>query len=195
MPLPLEKVFPWPGRKGTPASPAAWGARLAALYDWVEAAILSLICVVLAFTFVIRIVGVEGPSMQTTLYSDERLLLRTLFYTPQRGDIVVIDRYAEEPLIKRVIAVAGDTLEIDAATGAVYRNGQPLDEPYIHDKTEPIAFWGEQTVPKGHVFVMGDNRMNSHDSRSADIGFVNVKDIRGKAVFRIWPLTRLGFLN
>lgn len=165
------------------------------VYDWVEAAVFSLVCVVLVFTFLVRIVGVKGPSMENTLFENDRLLLTNLFYTPERGDIVVINRYVEDPLIKRVIAVAGDTLEIDPDTEQVILNGQVLDESaYINFPTPPIDMTGEIYVPEGYVFVMGDHRTDSHDSRSADIGLVRVKDIVGKAVFRIWPFRDIGFL-
>lgn len=165
------------------------------VYDWIEAAVFSLVCVVLVFTFLVRIVGVKGPSMENTLFENDRLLLTSLFYTPERGDIVVINRYVEDPLIKRVIAVAGDTLEIDPVAQQVILNGEVQDESaYTDFSTPPIDMIGEIYVPEGYVFVMGDHRTDSHDSRSADIGLVRVKDIVGKAVFRIWPFQDVGFL-
>ncbi len=164
------------------------------LYEWVEAAIFSLICVAVVFTFLFRIVGVDGPSMQYTLMNHDRLILTNLFYKPERGDIVVINRYTQEPLVKRIIAVGGDTLDIDAETGEVILNGEVLEEPYLDCFTPRNHFTGEVTIPEGHIFVMGDNRGNSHDSRSGDIGFVSEKDIMGKAVFRIWPLNQFGGL-
>ena len=91
--------------------------RTVAVYEWVEAAIFALVCVVLVFTFLFRIVGVDGESMQTTLMDHDRLILTRLNYTPERGDIVVINRYTQEPLVKRVIAKGNDTLDIDAQTG------------------------------------------------------------------------------
>ena len=164
------------------------------LYEWVEAAIFSLICVAVVFTFLFRIVGVDGPSMHYTLMNHDRLILTNLFYKPERGDIVVINRYTQEPLVKRIIAVGGDTLDIDAETGEVILNGEVLEEPYLDCFTPRNHFTGEVTIPEGHIFVMGDNRGNSHDSRSGDIGFVSEKDIMGKAVFRIWPLNQFGGL-
>lgn len=108
---------------------------------------------------------------------------------------MVINRYVEEPLIKRVIAVAGDTVEIDPDTEQVILNGEVQDESaYTHFPTPPVEMAGEVYVPEGYVFVMGDHRTDSHDSRSADIGLVRVKDIVGKAVFRVWPFQKMGFL-
>lgn len=166
----------------------------AALYDWIEAAVLAIACIVLVFTFLVRIVGVDGVSMEDTLQDGDRLLLSSLFYTPERGDIVVINRYTAEPLVKRVIAVEGDTIDIDPETLLVSINGTVIDEPYLDCLTPPGEFNGPLTVGEGQVFVMGDNRVNSHDSRSSDIGLVRVKDIMGKAVFRIWPLNSIGGL-
>lgn len=171
---------------------------LAAVYDWTEAAVFSLTCVVLVFTFLIRIVGVDGTSMESTLMHEDRLLLYSWGYEPQRGDIVVINRYAEEPLIKRVIAVPGDTIDIDNQ-GTVWLNGAVLEEPYLDPDrlqngigTPRNQFSGPLTVPDGYLFVMGDNRMNSKDSRSQDVGLVRAGDVMGKAVFRVWPLSRFG---
>lgn len=168
--------------------------RASAAYDWVEAAVFALVCVALVFTFLFRIVGVDGESMQNTLMDRDRLLVVSNFYTPQRGDIVVIKRQEEEPLVKRIIAVGGDTIDIDPETMLVSVNGEVLDEPYIDCPTPPMEFPGAMTVEEGYVFVMGDNRLNSHDSRYMDIGLVKEEDIMGKAVFRIWPLNSIGGL-
>jgi signal peptidase I len=168
------------------------GNMFTGLYEWVEAAIFSLICVVLVFTFLFRVVGVDGPSMTPTLLNTERLIMTNLNYTPERGDIVVINRYTQEPLVKRIIALAGDYLEIDGETGEVRVNGETLNETYIQGTTYPKEFQSPQTVPENCVFVMGDNRENSTDSRSLMVGFVPVKNIMGKAVWRIWPFSKFG---
>lgn len=122
---------------------------VSALYDWVEAAVFSLICVVVVFTFFFRIVGVDGKSMMDTLMHKDRLILASAFYTPKHGDIVVINRYAEEPLIKRVIAMGGDELQIDPDTHIVLLNGEELDEPYVHYDTVLEDFRGPITIPEG----------------------------------------------
>ncbi|MCI8553849.1 MAG: signal peptidase I [Clostridiales bacterium] len=162
------------------------------LYEWVEAAVFSLICVVLVFTFLFRVVGVDGPSMTPTLLNKERLIMTSINYTPQRGDIVVINRFTQEPLVKRIIAVEGDILEIDGETGEVRVNGETLDESYIRGTTYPIEMESPFQVSEGHVFVMGDNRENSTDSRHHSVNEVPVKNIIGKAVWRIWPLNKFG---
>lgn len=109
---------------------------------------------------------------------------------------MVINRYTQEPLVKRVIAKGNDTLDIDAQTGEVLLNGKVLDEPYLDDfqRTDPMEFQGPITIPEGYVFVMGDNRLNSHDSRKRDISCVSEKDLMGKAVFRLWPFSHIGGL-
>ena len=161
------------------------------LYEWVEAAVFSLIVVVLVFAFIFRIVGVDGTSMMTTLKDSDRLILTHLLYEPERGDIVVINRYTDEPLVKRVIGVAGDTVEIDEEQHKVRLNGELLDEPYVDFPTPAYDMTGAVVIPEGYVFVMGDHRDNSHDSRWDDIGPVPVGDILGRAVLRIWPFTWL----
>ena len=170
---------------------------ISAIYEWLEAAVFSLVFVVILFTFMFRIVGVDGESMQDTLMDKDRLILTDLFYKPSYGDIVVINRYTDEPLVKRIIAVGGDVIDVDPNTGKVILNGKVLDEPYIDVKTPRNEMTGAVEVPEGYVFVMGDNRGNSHDSRMTDIGnngFINVKDIMGKAIFRIFPLNKIGGL-
>ncbi len=166
------------------------------LYDWVSAAIFALVLVTLVFSFFFRIVEVDGDSMNPTLWNTERLITSRLAYSPQRGDIVIINRYTKEPLVKRIIAVGGDRLRIDEEGGGVYVNGEKLEEDYIQGITYPLYFGTEeQTVPEGCVFVMGDNRQNSTDSRYMDVvGFVKESDLIGKAVFRFLPLSRFGGL-
>jgi len=170
------------------------------IYEWVEAAVFSLLCVSVIFTFLFRIVGVNGNSMYDTLQSGERLVISRFLYTPKRGDIVIINRYRynQEPLVKRIIAVGGDTLEIDEDTFEVKVNGKTLKEPYIVGVTKPIDYQNEykdKPIPEGYVFVMGDNREESRDSRFMyDIGLVREEDIIGKALFRFYPISRAGGL-
>lgn len=174
--------------------------RIASAYEWVEMAIFSLVAVVLVFTFFFRIVGVDGESMMDTLMHQDRLILVSSFYQPDYEDIVVINRYANEPLIKRIIAMEGDTIDIDAENDQVLlkkkgeEDFQVLEEPYVHYPTTVHDMPLPVTIPEGYVFVMGDHRNNSKDSRYLEVGLVNVKDIAGKAVFRIWPLNKIGGL-
>ena len=165
---------------------------ITSLYEWIEAIVFSLIIIVLVFTFICRIVRVDGTSMENTLAHNDRLLLFNMEYTPERGDVVVVVRDGQEPLIKRVIAVEGDTVEIIEDTAEVVVNGETLSEPYIKGMTVNRDFFGEQEVPEGCLFVMGDHRTVSLDSRSEEIGFVSVSDVMGQASFRIWPISGFG---
>lgn len=167
------------------------------LYEWVEAAVFSMICVSIVFMFLFRIVSVDGDSMFPTLYNYDRLIISRFNYAPQRGDIVIINRYSEEPLVKRVIAIGGDLLEINGDKNQVIVNGKELEELYVFGITQPLGFEpNKQVVPDGYIFVMGDNRQNSKDSRdSLGVGFIKQTDIMGKAVFRFFPLSRAGRLD
>ncbi len=164
------------------------------VYDWVEITVLALVLVGLLFAFFIRIVGVDGGSMNDTLAHGDRLILTKAFYSPQRGDIVVVRRENDTPLIKRVIAVGGDTIEIDPNDFTVILNGKKLNEPYVHYPTLLFDMTGPVTVPDGYVFIMGDHRDNSHDSRKNDIGLVSADRILGKAVWRLTPFSTFGGL-
>jgi signal peptidase I len=160
--------------------------------DWVVS---ILIAVVLAFFiryFIVELYMVEGPSMRPTLMNGERLVVNKFLYRfkePQRGEIVVF-KYPRDPsrdFIKRVIGVPGDTIELK--DGRVFVNGQLQNETYILEKTRgsyPLA-----TVPAGHIFVMGDNRNNSEDSRFRDVGFVSYDLVKGKAIVVFWPLDHM----
>ncbi|MBQ3094238.1 MAG: signal peptidase I [Clostridia bacterium] len=167
-------------------------SALESVFDFVEVAVFALVMVAVLFAFFIRIVGVEGGSMNDTLADGDRLVLTKAFYTPERGDIVVVRRENNTPLIKRVIAVAGDTVEIDTADYMVILNGEKIVEPYVNYPTLTFDMYGPVTVPEGHVFVMGDHRDSSHDSRKNDIGCVDEDMIVGKAVWRFYPLNAFG---
>lgn len=163
------------------------------LYEWVGAAIFSLICVIVAFIFLFRVVGVEGTSMYPTLKDSERLIISTFNYHPERGDIVIINRYPEAPLVKRIIAVGGDKIQILPDAGKVVLNGVILEEDYTHgERTEPNDFGTDvKEVPEGKLVVMGDNREVSKDSRKNEIGYVDEKDVVGKVILRFSPLSQL----
>ena len=167
------------------------------LYDWLQCIVSALVTCILLFTFVARTCGVVGPSMENTLYEGERLIISNLFYTPQRGDIVIFrkDSFRDEPIVKRIIALEGQTVDIDFIAGAVYVDGERIEEDYIKELTyRSLDFEGEITVPEGCVFVLGDNRNHSNDSRDALIDCVDTRYIIGKAIWRIAPLERVGSL-
>ncbi len=160
-------------------------------YEWVSTLVISLLVLVIAFTFFLRIVRVDGDSMDNTLQDGDQLLMLTAVSDYQRGDIVVVDRYTIDPLVKRIIAVGGDTIKIDE-NGLVYLNGSLLSEPYAAEFTPQKGCTEAVVVPDGYVFLMGDNRSISKDSRSEEIGLVLEKDLVGKAVFRLSPFSALG---
>ena len=154
----------------------------------------SLACIVLViiflFTFVMRITIVDGHSMENTLHHGDIVLVRSIGYTPKQGDIVVLTKttFREASIIKRVIATEGQTVDIDYATSTVYVDGVALEEDYINEPTyveEGTEF--PLTVPEGSIFVMGDNRNHSSDSRSSDLGTVDTRYVIGKAVFLLFP--------
>ena len=162
--------------------------------EWYDALAVAVAVIALVFTFCVRIVKVDGHSMDYTLSDGERILIN-LLKTPDYGDIVVVDGYTDygKPLIKRVIGKGGDTINIDFTAGIVYRNGVALDEPYTAEPTylsESVEF--PITVPDGCLFVMGDNRNNSTDSRDASVGCVDERDIMGAAMLRILPFGKIG---
>lgn len=165
------------------------------VYDWVEAFVTALIIIVLVLGFVVRSVTVQGRSMEPTMHEGDRLLVLMSLDDPEYGDIVVIDRSTsgEPPIIKRVIGKPGDMMFIDFVKHEVWRNDEKLDEPYIN---EPTAETGDVEfpvrVPEGAVFVMGDNRNHSLDSRTTEIGMVDTRKIMGKAALRFYPLNAVG---
>ena len=165
------------------------------LYEWVQALVCSVLVVVLVFTFCIRLIGVDGHSMVPTLQDGDRLLVTTSLLSGEYkyGDIVIIQKGAfagGEPIVKRVIATGGQTVDIDFETGSVYVDGELLKEDYINELTfleEGTEF--PLTVPEGSIFVMGDNRNNSNDSRDYRLGTVDTRYVIGKAVFLAFPGT------
>ena len=164
--------------------------RRGEIFDWVQSLVTALLVCVLLFTFVIRVVNVSGTSMLDTLHNNDRIVISNLFYTPEQGDIVVLRKlsFSDEPIVKRVIARGGQTVDIDFENGVVYVDGEALDEPYILEPTRRrIDFEDETLVPEGCVFVMGDNRNGSTDSRDLRIGCVDERLIMGKALFLLIP--------
>ena len=161
-------------------------------YDWLQCIISAIICGIFIFVFIGRTIGVEGDSMRDTLYWYDRVVMTNLFYTPKNGDIVIFspptDAFGDTPLVKRIIAIEGQTIDINFDTGDVIVDGIVLNEPYIKELTRNrIHFSGKATVPAGHVFVMGDNRNASSDSRDDRVGMVDTRYIIGKVLFVAIP--------
>lgn len=155
---------------------------------------------ILIFTFVVRISIVSGPSMQNTLQGDDAMLVWTLGYTPKQGDVVVLTKssYQEDSIVKRVIATEGQTVDIDYETGTVYVDGTALSESYTKERMQEPSYGVEPlnhvTVPEGCIFVMGDNRNHSADSRYPGIGIIDTRCVIGRVVMVIFPFSHLKFL-
>ena len=161
-------------------------------YCCAQALITAVVGVVVLFTFFVRLIGVSGGSMQDTLYTGDRLLvLNSVFCDFQPGDVVVVNDYnaeLDETLVKRIIAVGGQTVDIDFTSGVVYVDGQPLEEPYTKEptyKSDSIRF--PLTLEEDEVFVMGDNLNHSTDSRSGQLGPVKEGYLQGKALLLLIP--------
>jgi signal peptidase I len=190
------------------------------LCDMIESVLFSIFTVILIFTFVFKVASVVGTSMEPTLVEDDKLIVSSTFYNnPKQKDIIIIDAEdahlladtdddgevddvvtndgLHKTIVKRVIAVAGQTVDIDFTTGNVYIDGEVINEPYINNLTlqDHDAFEYPITVPDGYVFVMGDNREVSKDSRSNEIGLIDVNDIIGKVVLRISPFEKFGTVD
>lgn len=168
--------------------------------EYAESLAVVFVVMLLIFTFIARPATVDGESMIPTLQNGERLVISNLFYEPTAGDIVVLcgeaDREEGKNLIKRIIATEGQTIDIDFEAGEVYVDGQKLDEPYILEPTyldEGTEF--PLTVPEGEIFVMGDNRNGSRDSRSLTVGTVKEEYIVGRVLFRFFPFDRFGKIS
>lgn len=183
-------------RTGQPEEAAEKETKLTLAQRLVELASIiasSIIAIMLIFTFVFRVVGVSGPSMMNTLRNGDWLLVSAFITEPERGDIVIVTQpnTFNEPIVKRVIAVGGDTIDIDFATATVTVNGNVINEPYLATPTtdDEGGFTYPLTLEEGQVFVMGDNRQHSTDSRSADIGLIDENYILGQVMVRFSPLS------
>lgn len=178
------------------------------LRDWVVAILIAVVAALVIRNYVFTLVKVQGQSMEPTLENADRLYVNRLFYTPEKGDVIIFvpKTDPDRPYVKRVIATEGDTVYIDFNTGKLFVNGQHIEEPYIKEKTKLSGSYinglikqGKYSpdkpiiVQKGHVFALGDNRNNSKDSR--EIGQVPIEEILGGAVFRFWPLDSIGSVH
>jgi signal peptidase I len=164
--------------------------------EWIETLFIAIMLAVLIKMFVFDFIQVDGNSMVPTLNHRDRLLINKLqyfIYKPGKGDIVVFQYPYDKTyyFIKRVIATEGDTVEIK--DGQVIINGIVCEESYILEKTADD--FEKKFVPKDTIFVLGDNRNNSKDSRYIDIGVVPLKLVKGKAIMRVWPLRSFGKLQ
>ena len=182
---------------------------VSAIYDYAEIFAISIVAVIFLFSFGIRLCRVDGSSMNQTLKNDEPLIAANFFYTPKQGDIVVfhlVNNSYHEPLVKRVIALEGQTVEIDMTNNQItvdakvyadehaYLSGgayerYEFDKQYIFKDGERTVF--RATVPEGKIFVLGDNRNDSSDSRSVRVGFVDKRSVLGRAVLRLSPFAIL----
>ncbi len=174
------------------------------IFEWVVCFAVAIAIALLIKNFVFSLVKVDGKSMNPTLVHGDRLFARVIAYNdPKPGDIIIFhppisttDRRPQKDTayVKRVIATAGQTVDI-TVEGDVVVDGQMLEEDYIQEKIDTRYVMTTEfpfEVPEGTVFVLGDNRNNSHDSRSADVGAVPLENIMAKAEFRLWPLGKFG---
>jgi signal peptidase I len=171
------------------------------ILDWVESFVFAMFIIILIFIFLLRIVTVEGESMNATLDDKDRVIITHLNYTPKRDDVVVANSSVlNKTIIKRVIGVGGDTVKIDYNVNKVFVNGEEISNEHINGTMINKGMFDpnylisdgvyQYKVPDGKVFVMGDNRNNSTDSRT--IGFIDNKDVLGHVIFRLYPFKKLG---
>ena len=174
------------------------------LFEWLQLLMGCVLVAVVLFNCFARLTRVDGNSMNNTLKDGEMMLIWSLGYQPQQGDIVVLNKTDQvtdqllhsKAIVKRVIATGGQTVDIDYSTGTVYVDGEPLDEPYIKEEmylpANPMMYNTHWEIPEGSVFVMGDNRNASTDSRHDMVGPIDEDYILGKVVFALWPMEKFG---
>lgn len=200
---------PMPEQPATPSSdgPSPQTEPLrrpgADLFEWLQMVMGCVLVAVVLFNCFARLTRVDGHSMDYTLQDGELMLVWSLGYEPKAGDIVVLNKktatfLSDRAIVKRVIATGGQTVDVDYAAGLVYVDGTALDEPYIK---EPMYNTGSPTmqqthweVPEGSIFVMGDNRNGSTDSRDNRLGTVNEDYVLGKSVLALWPISKFGLM-
>jgi len=184
------------------------GSFIREIFEWLEVIITAVIAVVFIFSLLFRVATIDGPSMKETLHHGDKVIISNFLYTPKHGDIVVVSRNKtntlegvlenEMPIIKRVIALEGQTVDIDFEKGVVFVDGKALSEPYTATPTNlkgDVQF--PLTVSPGCVFVLGDNRndsMDSRDSRIGNEGMVDKRYILGRAMYKIYPFSDVGGL-
>ncbi len=168
------------------------------IFEWLEELAVAIMLIVVLFSFLFRVITVSGESMFDNYYDGDRLIVTTITGEIKQGDVVVIIDALEKPIIKRVIATEGQTVDIDNSTGTVYVDGEELDNTQF-DVENGITYTSDQdasrfplTVPDGCVFVLGDNRVVSLDSRYEEVGTIPTEKILGKSILRIYPFSRIG---
>lgn len=195
----VEQIPETPAEEPVPAPEQKKGLSENAK-EWIKDILIAIVVAFLVLQF-IKPTIVQEHSMENTLVANDYLFISKqsyrLFGDPQRGDIIVFHSSlttsdgSEKLLVKRIIAIPGDTISITG--GVVYINGEPQDEPYTKDGYTNTEM-DEVYVPEGKLFCMGDNRQNSRDSRDSAIGLVDEDEVLGKAVFRLFPFSRIGGL-
>ncbi len=173
-----------------------------AFYEIAETLLLSTAAVIILFTFFVRLAVVDGPSMRQTLEHGDVLVVSDLFYEPKYGDIVVVQKINSawsSPIVKRVIATGGQVVDIDFETWTVTVDGKVLDESgYIYLAKDSIMTSNLEfpvTVPEGQLFVMGDNRNHSSDSRDSRIGFIDTRSVFGRVLCRVLPVQNVSIFE
>ena len=183
------------------------------LFEWLELLAIVLVIIVTLFTFVVSIVGVDGSSMYPTLHNRDLMLVQRIAYTPQQGDVIVLRKdntFANQALVKRVIATGGQTVYIDYDANTITVDGEVLEEPYLNyefddlygsdymaDRVDLDPQYVNQafTVPEGCVFVCGDNRNHSSDSRVAQLGMVDERYVIGRVLMVFFPFADFGLVR
>ena len=177
----------------------------AELFEWLQMVLVCVLGAVIAFNLVVRLSVVDGQSMDPTLEHGELMLVWSLGYSPKQGDIVIVNKTIargflhEQAIVKRVIALGGQTVDIDYGEGVVYVDGEALDEDYILEEMylpgNPYMQETHFEVPEGEVFVLGDNRNGSTDSRDDRLGTIHEDYVLGRAVCAIWPVGKIGLIG
>lgn len=183
------------------------------LFDWLQLLVVVLVLVVSLFTFVVSVVGVDGSSMYPTLQNRDMMLVRRIAYEPQAGDVIVLRKdgsFQDRALVKRIIATGGQTVFINYNTNTITVDGEVVDEPYLnyeYDSEYQDDYLAlrydldsqyvnrEFTVPEGYVFVCGDNRNHSSDSRVPELGMVDERYVIGKVMMVFFPFSNFGIVE
>lgn len=174
--------------------------RVRSVFEWTETVVMAIVLVAVFFTFVVRVITVDGGSMQPTYHDGDRVLVSALGEPAEQGDVVIVINTLEDPIIKRVIATEGQVVDFDPVQLEVVVDGNTIpgvrfgiENGITGVQDAPGRFLEfPQTVPEGCVFVLGDNRQASTDSRFVEVGMIDRRNILGKVVFNLYPFSKLG---